>query len=114
MKSCTQCGVNKEFNQFSKAKLGKDGLRSKCKDCCASYEMNRIYGITLEDYDTMLEVQNGCCAICKTDDVKGRFAIDHCHTTGKVRGLLCFDCNTGIGKLKDDPSLLLSAYEYLQ
>ena len=114
MKSCTECGASKDLDQFSKAKLGKDGLRSKCKDCCRSQEMQRVYGITLADYDAMLEEQDGCCAICKTDTIKGRFAIDHCHKTGKVRGLLCFDCNTGIGKLKDDPSLLLTAYEYLR
>ena len=113
MKTCTQCGAVKEKRQFSKAKLGKDGLKAKCKDCCRSYEMQRVYGITLETYDTMLAEQGGCCAICGTSTIKGRFAIDHCHKTGKVRGLLCFDCNTGIGKLKDKPSLLLAAYNYL-
>ena len=114
MKKCTECGAVKEKSEFSKAKLGKDGLRSKCKDCCRSYEMQRVYGITLEKYDSMLADQDGCCAICKTETSKGRFAIDHCHTTGEVRGLLCFDCNTGIGKLQDDPSLLLAAYNYLK
>ena len=114
MKQCTQCGAVKEKKEFSKAKLGKGGLKAKCKDCCRSYEMNRVYGITLDEYDEMLAKQNGGCAICGTNTIRGRFAIDHCHTTGKVRGLLCFDCNTGIGKLKDDPSLLLTAYNYLK
>ena len=113
MKQCTECGAVKNKTEFSKAKHGKDGLKSKCKNCCRSYEMKRVYGITLETYDAMLSEQEGSCAICKTKTVEGRFAIDHCHTTGKVRGLLCFDCNTGIGKLKDDPSLLLTAYKYL-
>ena len=113
MKKCTQCGAVKEKKDFSKAKHGKDGLKSQCKDCSRSYEMQRVYGITLDTYDAMLAAQNGRCAICNTETTKGRFAIDHCHTTGKVRGLLCFDCNTGIGKLKDDPSLLLTAYNYL-
>ena len=58
----------------------------------------RMYGITIEDYDRMYEEQGGRCAICRTDQPGGageRFSVDHDHETGKVRGLLCNNCNTG-------------------
>lgn len=79
----------------------------------------RKYGITVEVYDAMLEAQGGVCAICRRPEtmvMKGTvaaLAVDHDPVTGEVRGLLCFDCNTGIGKLGHDPELLLGAVEYL-
>ena len=77
----------------------------------------RTYGISLEDYKEMLAAQSGRCSICgiHQDNVpKGRWlAVDHCHHTGKVRGLLCLHCNTGIGKLQDDVFLLQAAIDYL-
>ncbi len=77
--------------------------------------LKRNYGITVDDYDEILGQQDGLCAICGTDDPrgKGRFYVDHDHDTGKVRGLLCAMCNTGIGMLKDSPSILASAINYL-
>lgn len=73
------------------------------------------YGITLEQYDAMLEAQNNGCAICGVSPEQNgrRLDIDHCHTSGKVRGLLCTNCNTGIGKFNDDPDLLAEAMKYL-
>lgn len=73
------------------------------------------YGITLEQYDTMLEAQNYKCAICgNEDEVEGRrLAIDHCHTSGKVRGLLCGKCNRGLGLFYDNKELLSNAIKYL-
>jgi len=74
------------------------------------------YGITPEQHQQMLEDQSLCCAIClRTETEEGRkFSIDHDHLTGKVRGLLCFQCNTGIGKLQDDPEILRRAIAYLE
>ncbi len=75
------------------------------------------YGLTVENYNELLEKQNMCCAICKRDTPTGkwkRFCVDHCHKTGKVRGLLCNECNRGMGLLKDDPSLLIKAANYLK
>lgn len=78
------------------------------------------YNLTPAQYDEMLGSQNGVCAICKNPETKvyknGRtasLAVDHCHSTGKVRGLLCEDCNQSIGKFKDDYKMLYAAYEYL-
>ncbi len=73
------------------------------------------HGITPEEFDAMLAEQDGLCAICGTDEPGGYgiFHVDHCHDTGKVRGLLCHHCNLGIGNLGDDADRVLSAAAYL-
>ena len=78
--------------------------------------MKSRYGITPEEYETMLESQGHTCAICgnsHTEGTNGKLYIDHCHVTGKVRGLLCMKCNSAIGKLGDDPTIIQRASEYL-
>jgi len=78
----------------------------------------RRYGVTRQWYEETLASQRGCCAICKATEVKRRghthFHVDHDHTTGEVRGLLCDLCNRGLGYFKDDKNLLTSASEYLE
>jgi len=64
--------------------------------------LRRKYGITSEDYERMLKEQKGGCAICGSTPKKRRLAVDHNHKTGRIRGLLCFPCNYGIGWLKDN------------
>lgn len=81
----------------------------------------RRYGMTKEQYIELYNKQSGVCAICgkpeSTIGKKGtspvRLSVDHSHVTGKIRGLLCKKCNLGIGYLKDDPNVLLSARNYL-
>lgn len=74
------------------------------------------YGLTLEDYSNMAKLHNHSCAICKKhqSNFKRLLSIDHCHKTGKIRGLLCNDCNVGIGRLGDDINLLNAAIDYLE
>ena len=69
------------------------------------------YGITPEMFDSMVLEQEGLCAICK--EQPERLVIDHCHDTGKVRGLLCLKCNSGIGLLRDSASVVENALTYL-
>lgn len=82
-------------------------------------ERERKFGITSEIYSRMLHEQNGVCAICGNPETATRLgvvkalSVDHCHSTGRIRGLLCSDCNTGIGKLKDDLKILQNAIQYL-
>jgi Recombination endonuclease VII len=73
------------------------------------------YGITEEKYREISKAQNNACAICKKSelDEKNKLAVDHDHDSGKVRGLLCRDCNTGIGHFKDNIDLLNMAINYL-
>ena len=80
-------------------------------------DLKRQYNMTLEDYEAMLESQNGCCKICKSPDNKNKrtqyFDVDHNHKTNKVRGLLCTNCNHLIGKANDNPQILLAVINYL-
>lgn len=69
------------------------------------------YGITIDQYEEMLQRQGGLCAICHIAHEK--LVVDHCHGTGRVRGLLCNTCNAGIGYLQDDPLLVFRAVSYL-
>lgn len=71
--------------------------------------------MSLEDYDIMFEEQKGVCAICHKKESRKEFlSIDHCHETGRVRGLLCTDCNQALGLLKDDTQVMLRAVQYLE
>ena len=133
MKTCTKCDQTKELSEFYKNKNYKDGHKNECKDCTAEYNRQRYqtaevkdamrdsafkikYGISLQDYNLMYEQQNGSCKICgSTDPQRGNkhFMVDHDHTTGKVRGLLCAPCNMGLGLLGDNISTLQNAINYL-
>lgn len=87
--------------------LAKTGRKSNLK---------RNYGITPEDYDVLLEAQNGCCGICgrHQTEFKKRLATDHNHKTGYIRGLLCNKCNPGIGAFGEDVNILQRAIDYLK
>lgn len=81
-----------------------------------SYDLRRYYGISAEYVAEMLEKQGGACAICRTDKPGGRwgkFAVDHCHASGVVRGLLCSRCNVALGQFDDDTRKLEAAIGYL-
>jgi hypothetical protein len=91
--------------------------RGKWNDGNHGYFLSYRYGITSDDYDRMLAEQGGCCAICQTDKPGGKaraWSVDHCHSTNKVRGLLCHRCNVGLGYFKDDPVRMARAISYLE
>lgn len=76
----------------------------------------KSYGLTVKEYEEMLANQNGVCAICNmvcNRSNSNRLCVDHDHKTGKVRGLLCFLCNTGLGRFRDDPEIVSNAHRYL-
>lgn len=133
---CKVCKIEKPNEEMSQLKGGKyKGVRKICKICDASisrdwyknnierkkdYDLKRHFGIGIKEYKEMLEKQNNSCAICKQKETstckKGntmRMAVDHCHTTGKIRGILCSNCNKGIGSLKDSIDNLKNAIIYL-
>jgi hypothetical protein len=86
-----------------------------CVRCLRRTSLRDKYGIDDDNYKERLESQGGRCKICKTDNPgsTGSFHVDHCHDTGKVRGLLCHWCNIGIGCMRDCPRRLQSAIDYL-
>src|SRR5574343_1926316 len=75
--------------------------------------LNEKFGITSEYYEEMLDRQDGVCAICGREDKGRRLAVDHCHDTGRVRGLLCNRCNRAIGLFRESPSIIGNALHYL-
>lgn len=69
--------------------------------------------MSVQDYEALMAQQGGACAICRKEPV-GRLCVDHCHATGKVRGLLCATCNMGLGFYRDDEGLMRAAAAYLK
>lgn len=79
------------------------------------YRLQRAYGVSLEEYYLLLRQQGGVCAVCEKVNKNGnKLSVDHDHVTGVVRGLLCYNCNRGIGWLGDSPPILLRALEYVR
>ena len=90
-------------------------LKEYRKNYYSTFKKYDRYGITKQDYDLMLESQNNMCKICNIEfKTSGDVMIDHDHNTNEVRGLLCNNCNAGIGFLKDDVVLLEKAISYLK
>lgn len=120
------CQVCSNIYESKRPRPGTDGL-FRCVDCSKkrNFEINilndrnrtifREYGLYPWQYDKMLKDQNNLCAICRLPEPSGRYlAVDHCHTTNKVRGLLCINCNNGLGRFKDNVLALEKAIKYLQ
>mgnify|MGYP003351223770 CR=1 FL=1 len=84
-------------------------LETKRKEYC----LQKNYGITQQEYDDKLQKQNYSCYLCKSPVTGKALAVDHCHTTNVIRGMLCNHCNRGLGHFKDDPQLLEFARIYL-
>ncbi len=105
-------------------------LTSNCKECQQDYSklhqtrlhLKKNFNLTENEYAFLLDRQNGVCAICKEEEtvIDGQtkklkpLSVDHCHKTNKVRGLLCTNCNLGLGKFKDEPYLLKAAALYCE
>lgn len=88
---------------------------AKVKVRARDLRLRREFGITLEQYNEVLKYQGGKCAICKRSvrEFKNQLAVDHCHTTGLLRGLLCWGCNKALGVFRDDLKRLKEAVSYL-
>jgi len=128
-KVCTICKEGKSSTAFYSN--GQGYLLNKCKQC--QIQLNRVrrkadpgkykdmdlkqtFGINLEQYNSMFYNQQGKCAICLVhqSELKKALSVDHCHTTNLVRGLLCGNCNQGLGHFKDSTTSLARAMEYLR
>lgn len=125
---CVSCRTwPKVETGWSRRKNG--AFKSPCNRCYAgyvqgryvhqqrAYHVNRKFGITLEQCEAILVSQGHRCAICRGDKPSGRFnqwSVDHDHSTGQVRGMLCNACNLGLGKFADSPEILEAAAAYLR
>jgi len=95
----------------AKAKRYRDKPSSKAKK--RNNQLQKEFGMTLEQYNALLLQQGGACKICRSKNAGKELAVDHDHRTGKVRGLLCSGCNLGLGNFRDDPESLRLASIYL-
>jgi hypothetical protein len=125
VKRCSRCHDWKPFEEFPRNRRTKDGYHCYCKVCHnrigreykqrryggdRHYHLLRRYGIGAAEVDRLIADQGGVCAICGRPDPKH---VDHDHATGRVRGVLCFGCNGGLGQFGDDPDRLIAAFAYL-
>jgi len=129
MSHCPKCGETKPRDQFNKDMNTAFGVSIYCKSCISqkgrdrytahpdkykNYSLLRDFGITLDEYKRIETAQGGVCAICQKKSPGRALAVDHCHTTGNVRGLLCSDCNLALGKFCDDTIIMRRAIAYLE
>lgn len=119
MRICKVFKQEKQDYRF-RSKVVKSGTLSFERTCRECYQgdqskKHRQHRYRLvKTFDQMVAEQNGVCAICKGPPQSKGLSVDHCHVTGKVRALLCTNCNTGLGVFKDNPSLLLEAIAYIE
>lgn len=141
VRCCKRCGEYKELDEFHRDARLREGRRAYCRPCVrermgeyrsreevkehevewrrseqrrrqARTSKLKKYGLTLEDYDRLVESQDGRCLICD-EEPEETLRVDHCHDGGHVRGLLCHRCNAGLGLFGDDPQRLRNAADYL-
>lgn len=120
--ACKKCNNTSKANRRKLKKLDLPtrnkiygDLKVGSVDYAKAVALRRRYGLTLEEYNTIFTNQDGKCAICKIHQIEleDKLCVDHNHETDKIRGLLCRECNFGLGKFKDDKELLLEAINYL-
>ena len=139
LRLCVSCNYHKPLDEFY---TNSHRHKSRCRPCerirarkwhksnrghIKKKDPNRLkvqkrreqlryrFNLTIDEYDKMLENQQGKCAICGggREKQKYKFSVDHCHATGKIRGILCQNCNAGLGLFKDNPQSLTNAITYL-
>ncbi len=136
MKTCTKCGETKAKTEFYLHKHTKDKLASLCKHCyklnelrwkeenpeayklsCRRRNLKKKFGITIEEYMSIYNKQQGQCACCgeekPAEGITG-LVVDHNHTSGEVRELLCTQCNTALGLLKENADIVNKLLEYIR
>jgi hypothetical protein len=116
-KACSKkCNFSYWYKNNKRRKLDTDKMwRDKNPNKVHGIKLRQYYKIEFEDYDRLNKEQGGICKICNQTCSSGRkLSVDHCHKTGKIRGLLCTRCNKGLGSFKDNINLLNSAIIYLE
>jgi len=101
---CRECSNHHSRQQYQRSPRTREEVKAK--------RLLRDYGLTMDEFNAMMVSQAGQCLICPRKLVEP--CVDHCHTTGRIRGLLCSKCNSGLGMFDDDPERLLRAIDYLK
>jgi hypothetical protein len=132
MKFCLGCQAHIPVEAFTKDRRSPDGLAPRCKWCRSDTRKSNDgrdsrlikdrylkwkYGISLDEYEAIKDSQGGVCAVCgngQGQDGRKYLDVDHCHRTGKVRGLLCSHCNRALGLLSEDQSRIRKLADYIQ
>ena len=127
IRKCSKCGVEKPKSEYHKNNTRASGVQAACKECKKTEKVDpeyaknshlmRKYGMTTCDVEAVLAFQDHKCAICGTEEPGGKhdvFHVDHCHTTGEVRGMLCYNCNSMLGLSKDNIETLKESIRYLE
>ena len=111
-----KCKERTKEHPACKAAREKYRNKPEVKEQRRNYRLLQTYGITNKDYEKKLEEQQFCCAGCglHQNETNKKFNVDHCHESGLIRGLLCGNCNRGLGLLKDNKQTLLALYSYLE
>ena len=137
-KQCPKCKLTLSVDLFQKNRSAKDGLQYQCTSCRKLIEKSpiklardrkryhdnkgiyrdkyyqRTYGLTIDQYNSLLASQGNKCAVCKGNCKTGRLlAVDHDHNSGSVRGLLCSSCNQALGLLQDDSEIISNLLKYI-
>lgn len=124
---CTRCNTLKSADDYYRSCIHKEGTSGICKECYLltvkiyaqknpekrrALKLSAKYKMTNDQYYELFAGQGGICAIC-SKETENHLFVDHCHTTGVIRGLLCHQCNTLLGHAKDDINILCEAIKYL-
>ena len=106
---------NKKIKKAWRDKGGASQEYQRNKDKYRDTYLKRLYGLSLEEYNNMTEQQNSLCYVCNQPPKGGkRLAVDHCHTTGTVRRLLCANCNTTLGLVNEDINIMNKLIKYIE
>lgn len=135
---CLKCELEKPIKDFVPHRTSRTGISKKCRECIQKdatkdnpvsrqpgyarfRSIGRLYGLSKDRFEEIRAAQHGVCAICNRPETRrtrtttaSDLCVDHDHSTGKVRGLLCVKCNAAIGHLNDDPVLARSLAAYLE
>lgn len=115
---CLWCGADirnlRSNARYCSASCGARTWRRDNPGRHRALRLKCVYGITIKEFDELLESQGGVCAICQSDDpASANWHVDHCHSSDAVRGILCGPCNQGLGNFRDNQAALLAAIDYL-
>lgn len=113
-KQCTGCGEVKPLSEYHRVSR-RGQYVARCKPCrndeIRAIQLRSRYGLSRQEYEAMVASQNGACAVCGSTH---RLCVDHNHTTGAVRKILCDSCNVALGRVGEDPSRLRALADYIE